>query len=302
MQDRLSELRRGMGASSKFEERNDLVQDTNQSGGDLMPEFLAKSKNVQELIERVKINNEEMRRLKISHKNATLAEKEKAISKQLNSLVEETNSHNSQIKDMMEEMSADIVKSKKAAPDEPETRMKINAHAALGNKFAEVLRDTQTIEVEVQQAVRDKISRQARLIDDTLTDKQINDICQDPDGASKLIANKMFGQSHIKLQNAVSDIQDKYRDIQRLEASIQVVFQMQQDLALLVHAQGEMLDNIELNVDTAKNYVTKAEKELRTAKKDHQAARKRLCLIVICGLVILVVILVPIISVVASKA
>lgn len=28
----------------------------------------------------------------------------------------------------------------------------------------------------------------------------------------------MYGQAHTKLENAVSDIQDKYRDIQKLEA------------------------------------------------------------------------------------
>ena len=39
-----------------------------------------------------------------------------------------------------------------------------------------------------------------------------------PQGVAKLFADRMYGQGHTKLQNAVSDIQDKYRDIQKLEA------------------------------------------------------------------------------------
>lgn len=45
-------------------------------------------------------------------------------------------------------------------------------------------------------------------------------------------------------------------------------------MAMLVHQQGEMLDNIELNINDAKNYVEKGEKQLQKAKSSHQAARK----------------------------
>lgn len=34
---------------------------------------------------------------------------------------------------------------------------------------------------------------------------------------AKLISSKMIGGAHTKMQNAVSDIQDKYRDIIKLE-------------------------------------------------------------------------------------
>ncbi len=46
------------------------------------------------------------------------------------------------------------------------------------------------------------------------------------------------------------------------------------DMALLVHHQGEMIDNIELNVGAANNYVEKANVQLNKAKKSHMAARK----------------------------
>jgi len=46
------------------------------------------------------------------------------------------------------------------------------------------------------------------------------------------------------------------------------------DIALLVQAQGEMLDNIEINVQTAENYVKKANVQLKKAKKSHQRSRK----------------------------
>ena len=46
------------------------------------------------------------------------------------------------------------------------------------------------------------------------------------------------------------------------------------DMALLVHQQGEMIDNIEININDAHNYVEKGEKQLHKAKENSIAARK----------------------------
>lgn len=46
-------------------------------------------------------------------------------------------------------------------------------------------------------------------------------------------------------------------------------------MAILVKEQGEMLDNIELNICGAQKNIEKGEKELKKAIKDHQAIRKR---------------------------
>lgn len=98
----------------------------------------------------------------------------------------------------------------------------------------------------------------------------------------------MVGQAPMRLQNMVSDIQDKYRDIKKLEQvvalevvktkipcqSVNMVHQMFVDMALLVHHQGEMIDNIEINIGAANNYVEKANVKLNKAKKSHMSARK----------------------------
>lgn len=46
------------------------------------------------------------------------------------------------------------------------------------------------------------------------------------------------------------------------------------DIALLVHNQSEELDNIEQNLNKAKDYIEKAEKKLVKAKEQHQKTRK----------------------------
>lgn len=46
------------------------------------------------------------------------------------------------------------------------------------------------------------------------------------------------------------------------------------DIAMLVHNQSEDLDNIEANLNGAKNYIEKATAVLVKAKDQHQKTRK----------------------------
>ena len=64
---------------------------------------------------------------------------------------------------------------------------------------------------------------------------------------------------HSKIKNTVDDIQNKYKDILRLEQNVNELFELFQELAVLIQAQGEMLDNIEANLEDANDYMEKAE-------------------------------------------
>lgn len=56
--------------------------------------------------------------------------------------------------------------------------------------------------------------------------------------------------------------------------NFQQLHEMFKDLALMVEQQGEMLNNIEKNVDLSVDYVAQAEKELIEAKKHVDTGRK----------------------------
>eukprot|EP01016_Furgasonia_blochmanni_P040815 TRINITY_DN5232_c0_g2_i4.p1 TRINITY_DN5232_c0_g2~~TRINITY_DN5232_c0_g2_i4.p1 ORF type:complete len:294 (-),score=54.41 TRINITY_DN5232_c0_g2_i4:166-1047(-) len=261
-----------------------------------MPDFLSKVNLAKRYMDNIRHNNAELRRLRDEHRNATLTEQEKKISEELDYYIGQNSELNNKMKIILQEITQDVDESKIRAPEEPETRMKITSQSALSNKFGDILKESQEIQTDMKNSVKEKVTRQVRLIDDTLTPAQIDEISQDPEGAQRLIQAKMFRGAHMRVQNAVSDIQDKFRDIQKLERSVQQVFQMFQDLALLVHHQGEMLDNIELDINGAKSYIEKGNKYLEQAKEHHQASRKKLCWVVIIGLIILIVILIPLLS------
>ncbi len=74
------------------------------------------------------------------------------------------------------------------------------------------------------------------------------------------------------------------------------------ELAALVALQGEIIDNIEVNISTAKNDVLVAEEDILKSKKNLQSARKKKCCVVIIVVAILIVIVFPILGVKIWKA
>lgn len=69
------------------------------------------------------------------------------------------------------------------------------------------------------------------------------------------------------------------------------------ELAALVHLQGELIDNIEANIATAKNDVIAAEEDIIQSHKNMKSARKKKCIIVLIVVGILICIVLPIIGV-----
>lgn len=68
------------------------------------------------------------------------------------------------------------------------------------------------------------------------------------------------------------------------------------DLAILVQQQGEMIDNIEMNIKDAKDYVQKGEININKAHEYQKSARKKKCCILLIAIAVLIVILAPILS------
>ena len=73
----------------------------------------------------------------------------------------------------------------------------------------------------------------------------------------------------------------KYQDVLTLESSVAELHQMFLDFALLTEQQGELLDQIEFNVNQAADYVEEANVETHTAIEYQKSIRKKQCWIII---------------------
>ena len=58
--------------------------------------------------------------------------------------------------------------------------MKKTLFQAISNKVKEVLTEYQNVQLDFKNSLKQKISRQTKIVDENLTDDQIFEICNDP--------------------------------------------------------------------------------------------------------------------------
>jgi len=108
--------------------------------------------------------------------------------------------------------------------------MKKQLLGALISKFQEFSKEFQMVQVNISKARNERTIRQALIYDRNLTEEEVNRIREDPDvffyvstiknlkkKLHEVFLQKMNGSTNVFLENFVSDIQDKYSDIKKLE-------------------------------------------------------------------------------------
>ena len=180
--------------------------------------------------------------------------------------------------------------------DDSDLRLKKNLFDAMIKKYQNVIQKFQSEESEMKQIKESKLIRDAEIgLGQDLTEKEKENIIEDPKMIQQIYENKLKGKPHNKLQNVVRDLQERHEDIKKLEKSIIELSNMINELNKLVQYQGEMIDNIVENVSKSKDYITKAEKELIAGKEKMKCKKNLKCTIAIIASIALLIIIIPII-------
>ena len=78
----------------------------------------------------------------------------------------------------------------------------------------------------------------------------------------------------MEAKKALEDIQNKHRDVMKIEKSILELQQLFMDMAVLVAAQGEAIDQIAIYVESAVNDTEAGVKDLTQAVEIQKRTRK----------------------------
>ncbi|XP_062323995.1 syntaxin-7 isoform X1 [Osmerus eperlanus] len=112
--------------------------------------------------------------------------------------------------------------------------------------------------------------------------------------------NPFQSEAQYQSQNQVQDvsitvedlqlIQERESAIRQLESDITDINDIFKDLGMMVHEQGDMIDSIEANVETADVCVQSATQQLAQAANYQSKSRKKMCILIVVLVVLAVVI------------
>ena len=258
-----------------------------------MNDFSSTIATCQSHIKNIESKIDQLIRLKSDVISST-GQEEREISQKINGIVNNVQKSQAQMDKLIKELRVMLNQDEQNVND-PEVRIKNNLFGAMLKKYQNTCMRFQNEESEIKNIIQTKLVRAAEIaVDEELTEQQKKEVIENPQMIQQMYENKLTGAAHIKLQNAVRDLEERHRDIKNLEKSILQVHQMIIELSKLVQLQGEMIDNIEVNIQKAKDYVIKGEKHIVKAKKNMESARKKRCCILLIIIGVLVVILLPI--------
>ncbi|VAH79101.1 hypothetical protein VPH35_052803 [Triticum aestivum] len=93
---------------------------------------------------------------------------------------------------------------------------------------------------------------------------------------------------------ALNEIQDRHDAAREVERSLLELHQVFLDMAVIVEAQGEKINDIAHHVSNARDYVHSGNKELGKAREHQRGSRKCLCIGIILLLLLILIVIVPI--------
>jgi len=201
-------------------------------------------------------------------------------SEELERLIDATNLSASDVRNKLKEMDQDIKKASKQEKGSAQYRIKTNMHQTLTRKFLELMKEYQEVQTKYKNKYREKIERQYRIVKPNATQEEIDEAI-DSGSVQPFQQSLLDNKKHEAAKDALAYIESKHKDILRIEQSIQELHQLFLDMAILVEAQGELIDQIEYNVSQSVAYTKEGVKELRKANRMQKKSRKKMYCIVI---------------------
>ena len=129
-----------------------------------------------------------------------------------------------------------------------------------------------------------------------MTEEEVSELIENPIQVQEVLQRAIFSQAPDKIRNAIQDMNYKYKELTKLESNMKTLFEMIQELSMIVKSQTEVLNSIEENLKGTCHYLESAEKKLTSAKEEYLTGQERLCCVAVLVVVIALVALYPVIG------
>jgi len=306
MNDRFKELQKGGDSGGEVSHEDIELGGSNEGGSssqgqDMMNVFFQDVGLIKTSMSNIKKNIKLIEEKYVIQLNSVMDQSGKG-GNEVQQLIDATNAMVTETRGKLDKLKSDTAafQSSKASTA-TEVRIRMNMHGTLTQKFLEVVQEYQEVQTTYKNKYKEKVERQYKIAKPDATPDEIDDAMQSGD-SSKIFANQILDTHlHQQAKNALAYIEARHKDIVRLEASIMELHQLFVDMAVLVDAQGELLNQIEFNVSQSVAYTADGVQELKKAVEYQKKSRKKMLIIIVILIIIIIVILAPTLSTVLKS-
>lgn len=243
--------------------------------------------SVRDILGRLEQSNEESKSL---HKSETLKSLRDRINADIVAVLKKARSVRSRLEDMDR---ANAVNRRLSNPAVHRTRVAVTS--GLRKKLKELMMEFQGLRQKMMTEYKETVGRRYFTVTGEYPGEEVIDkIISSDGGGEEFMAKAVQEHGRGKVLETVVEIQDRHDAAKEIEKSLLELHQVFLDMAVMVEAQGEQMDDIEHHVLNASHYVKDGTKQLHTAKEYQRSSRKCMCIGLVLILLLILVIVIPI--------
>ncbi|KAL6638003.1 hypothetical protein ACP70R_025575 [Stipagrostis hirtigluma subsp. patula] len=180
-------------------------------------------------------------------------------------------------------------------PGSSTDRTRTSVVAGLRKKLRDSMEAFSALRSRIASEYRDTVARRYFTVTGAQPDEATLDALAESGEGERFLQRAIAEQGRGEVLGVVAEIQERHGAVAELERSLLELQQVFNDMAVLVAAQGEQLDDIEGNVGRARSFVDRGREQLQVARKHQRSTRKWTCIAILILLVIILVIVLPIV-------
>ncbi|KAL5998402.1 hypothetical protein ACLOJK_009342 [Asimina triloba] len=253
-------------------------------------------KGVEQLYRRLQESNE-------ASKTAHNAKTMKEVRSRMDADVEQVLKKVKVIKGKLEGLDRSNVAHRKlpgCGPGSSADRTRTSVVGGLGKKLKDLMDDFQSLRAKISSEYKETVERRYYTITGEKADEETIESLISSGESENFLQKAIQEQGRGQILDTISEIQERHDAVKEIEKNLLDLHQVFLDMAALVEAQGQQLNDIESNVAHASSFVRRGADELQVAKEYQKSSRKWTCIAFLLGTLIIIILLLPVLSILAN--
>lgn len=275
------------------------LQDQRSNSDMGMEAFNKQIQDADKQIEKVSALLQKLKEANEESKAVTKASAMKAIKKRMEKDIDEVGKIAHGVKAKIEAINRENLNNRQKPGCEKGTgidRARMNMTNSLTKKFRDLMTEFQTLRQRIQDEYREVVERRVITVTGTRPDDETIDHLIETGNSEQIFQQAILEAGRGQVVSTVEEIQERHDAVKEIEKKLLDLHQIYLDMAVLVDAQGEILDNIESQVNNAVDHVQRGTTALQSAKKLQKNSRKWMCIAIIILLIIVAIIVVGVLK------
>ncbi|KAG0588299.1 hypothetical protein KC19_2G232100 [Ceratodon purpureus] len=178
----------------------------------------------------------------------------------------------------------------------PTDRTRTSITSTLRKKLKDLMGEFQILRQNMNDEYKETVERRYYTVTGEHADEDTIDTIIETGNSETFLQKAIQEQGRGQVLETIKEIQERHDAVKDIEKNLLELHQIFMDMATLVDAQGEQLNDIEQQVNKASSFIHRGAQQLQVAKNTQRGTRKWCCIAVILIIILLLILAIPLLK------